>query len=101
MQDTTLVARQVAYFSHGWVLPDGEVVVGETVRCEKFLVFTGPDDGGYLGGGFDFAGPAFGCGIPEVDHLVVGTAAGGKSVQLPRTPSECLKGGQRYQQDVS
>ena len=63
-----------------WVAPDAERVVWETGAGDNLLVAGGPSKAGDLGASVDAVDAGAASGVPEVDHAVVASTAGGEEV---------------------
>ena len=77
---TALMRRDLDVTDQGRVAPDAERVVGEAARADNLAVVRAPAEAGDLAAGIDAVDASAGGGVPEMDHTVVGTTAGGKEV---------------------
>lgn len=93
MEYARLVRWDFDVLDQSWVGPDGQAVVRKARGGHKLLVGSAPTEGGNLAASVNAVGTGTRGGVPEVDHAVVGTAAGGEQVRLPWAPGKSLDGG--------
>lgn len=67
MKSTSGVSGELSDLAHGWVLPDAELVLGETVSGQQFSVGLGPGELTHLGSSVGGTDAGSSGGVPETN----------------------------------
>ena len=81
---------KIHYSRHAGVLPDGQMVLGETVARDELAVVGRPNQLAYLGVGLSRGEACSSRGVPGSDGAVVCTSARSEGVGLEGAPGESL-----------
>lgn len=90
MQNPRSVASKLCHFNHGWVLPEYELVLAETMGAQNFPLMLAPLQSTYLGMGVDAVEASTSVCVPEFDAPISCTTTRGQEVALKWAPRQCL-----------
>ena len=93
VKDTGGVTFEFLDLGHGGVLPQTQLVAGEAVGGQQFLLVGVPLKSTNLRSGVDGVQQGTGLAVPEFDASIGGTATSGEEVPLVRRPRQGLDGG--------
>jgi hypothetical protein len=69
------MSRQSSNLGHGWIFPNGNLILTISMRTHQFIRVLGPSEITYLTSGIDFVDTLTVHGIPETDFAVGGSTS--------------------------